>query len=103
MVIIGGVVAAIQIVRAPTHLERATVYFVIRDEKITRPRMHGFWIADTSNLLYIAPQFNGHDGPCQVKGNIVGIPHDRILRVELQARVPVYPRDKEPAPDPCPR
>jgi hypothetical protein len=96
MIVVGTIVAALQFLQPPTHLERATIFF---DDR--RPLV-GFWIADTSDLLYIAPQLGDRSGPCEVKGYILGLPHDHIKRVRIEARVPVYPRDISKQPDPCP-
>jgi len=97
IVAFGMVVATTHIVRAPTHLERAEVIF-----SDGHPPLFGFWIAATSDTVYIAPQLGGRRGPCEVEGYILGFPRDHIARIRLEARVNVYPRDTTKHPGRCP-
>jgi hypothetical protein len=101
VVLVGATISAVQIVEPPTHLERATLY--LRGD---RHPQRFFWIASSSDTVYVAPQVGGRSGtgPCQVAGYIVGFPRSEIARIELEKSVEVFPPDPEkqkPPPDPC--
>jgi hypothetical protein len=98
-VLIGVIAAAVDIIKPPTHLVRAEL---VLDGK--KPEsVFGFWIVSTSDTVYIAPQLDGSDGPCEVDGYIHGYPHSRIEVIVLGSNVNVWPGDKKDERDPCPR
>lgn len=82
--------------RPPTYLERAEVTF-----SNGTPPLHGFWIAESSTTVYVAPRMGGSDGPCQVTGEILAFPREDVVSVRFQSVVAVWPRDETPTPDPC--
>ncbi len=82
--------------RPPTYLERAEVTFSNGSQPL-----HGFWIADSSTTVYIAPRMGGADGPCQVTGEILAFPREDVLSIRFESAVPVWPRDRTPIPDAC--
>jgi hypothetical protein len=82
--------------RPPTYLEQAEVTF-----SNGAPPLHGFWIAESSTTVYVAPRMGGPDGPCQVTGAILAFPREDVVSVRFQSAVAVWPQDKTPTPDPC--
>ena len=82
--------------RPPTYLERAEVTF----SNGAQP-LHGFWIADNSTTIYIAPRMGGADGPCQVTGEILAFHREDVLSIRFERAVPVWPSDRTPTPDEC--
>ena len=66
--------------RPPTYLERAEVTF----SNGAQP-LHGFWIADNSTTVYIAPRMGGADGPCQVTGEILAFPREDVLSIRFES------------------
>ena len=92
-----GIFAAIwQIMQPPTNLERAEVVF----SNGTAP-VYGFWIADTSTTVYVAPQVGGRDGPCQVTGQVVAFPREDVATIRFDSVVSVWSIHSESTPDPC--
>jgi len=95
VVAVGTIIAAIEIIKPPTHLER--VVLAVQDHQSP---IHGFWIAETSNTVYVAPQLPGH---CQVSGGIIGFPQSSVKLTFLGQSVKVYPRDFKGVVKPCGR
>jgi hypothetical protein len=88
------IITTIEIIKPPTHLER--VVLAVQDHP--NSPIHGFWIAATSDTVYVAPQLPGH---CQVSGGIVGFPESSVKRIFLGQSVKVYPRDFKDVVKPC--
>ena len=93
---IGVVLLAWGALRPPTHLERAELTLANG-----APPLHGFWIAENSTTVYVAPRKDGADGPCQVTGEILAFPREDVASIRFESAVAVWPKDQTPAPDAC--
>lgn len=96
MVALGVLLVLWGIVRPPTKLERAELMFSNGTARVT-----GFWIAETDNTVYIAPQVGGREGPCQVNGEVLAFPRDDVARIGFDAAVEVWSKTKSPEPGAC--
>lgn len=96
MVAVGIFVLTWGIWRPPTQLERAEVTF-----SNGRTPVSGFWIAETSTTVYVAPQLGGRDGPCQVTGEVLAFPRDDVASIRFAPTVEVWSRDRKPPPGSC--
>jgi hypothetical protein len=87
VVVIGTIITTIEIIRPPTHLEG--VVLTLKNH----PPVHAFWIASTSDTIYVAPQVPS--GLCQVTGQVVGYPTSAVTLIVLSRSVRVFPPDQK--------